>query len=215
LHPIKIVIENYPDDQTEQLEAIKNPENPADGTVVRPFSKEIYIDRDDFMEHPPKKYHRLSPGREVRLRYAYLITCTGVLKDPATGEVVELRATYDPATRGGEAPDGRKVPGTLHWVSAKHALRAEVRLYDSLFVPEVDGFEKSDQPIEDFVNPHSLAVLSHAVVEPSLANVAAGERVQFERVGYFCVDADSKPGQPVFNRTVELRDKKFSKIFAK
>ncbi len=215
LYPLKVVIENYPDDRVETFDVIKNPENPADGTLSRPFSKELYIDRADFMEDPPKKYHRLSPGKEVRLRYAYLITCTGVVKDPATGEVIELRATYDPLSQGGEPADGRKVQGTLHWVSARHALHAEVRLYDSLFTPEVEQFEKSERPIEEFINPASLEVLTDAVVEPSLRGVAAGERVQFERVGYFAVDPDSTPERPVFNRTVELRDKKFSKIFQK
>jgi glutaminyl-tRNA synthetase len=216
LHPIKVVIENYPDEKVEHFEVIKNPERPEDGTFSRPFSKEIYIDRDDFLEDPPKKYHRMSPGREVRLRYAYLITCTGVVKDPKTGEITELRASYDPASRGGEAPDGRKVPGTLHWVSAKHALKAEVRLYDSLFTPEVENFDKGgEEPIEKFINPNSLEVLRDAYVEPAMKNAAPGERVQFERVGYFAVDPDSTPDKLVFNRTVELRDKKFSKIFQK
>jgi glutaminyl-tRNA synthetase len=202
LRPLKVVLENYPEGQSEQFEAINNPEDPAAGTRLVPFSRELYIERDDFMEEPAAKFFRLAPGREVRLRYAYLITCREVVKD-AAGEVVLLRCTYDPATRGGDAPDGRKVRGTLHWVSAKHALPAEVRLYDHLFTrpePGRDGDFLAD------LNPRSLEVLADARVEPGLAAAVTGEAVQFERQGYFCRDPDATPERPVFNRTVALRD---------
>jgi glutaminyl-tRNA synthetase len=206
LHPLRVVIENYPEGQVEELEAVNNPEDPGQGTRVVPFSRVLYIERDDFLEDPPRKFFRLAPGREVRLRYAYFITCTGVVKDPSSGEIVELRCSYDPATRGGDAPDGRKVRGTLHWVSAEHALPAEVRLYGPLFARE-DPHEV--EPGADFVSnlaSDSLEVLGTARVEPSLAEAAAGSSFQFERLGYFCVDRDSTPGAPVFNRTVTLRD---------
>jgi glutaminyl-tRNA synthetase len=202
LRPLKVVIENYLEGQSEQFEAINNPEDPAAGTRLVPFARELYIERDDFMEEPAPKFFRLAPGREVRLRYAYLITCREAEKD-AAGEVVLLRCTYDPATRGGDAPDGRKVRGTLHWVSAAHAVPGEVRLYDHLFTRAEPGAEG------DFLadlNPASLEVLADCRVEPGLAAAAAGEAVQFERQGYFCSDPDSTPARPVFNRTVALRD---------
>jgi glutaminyl-tRNA synthetase len=201
LRPLKIVIENYPEGQTEALDAVNNPEDPAAGTRTIHFGREIYVERDDFMEDPPKKFYRLSPGKEVRLRYAYLITCRDIVKD-AAGEVVELRCTYDPATRGGNAPDGRKVQATLHWV-ATDALAAEIRLYDNLFLrpdPGAGGDVFAD------LNPDSLTVLRDARVEPALAGLPAGEAVQFERQGYFCLDKDSMPDKLVFNRTVGLRD---------
>jgi glutaminyl-tRNA synthetase len=206
INPLKVVIENYPDDLTEELDAINNPEDESAGTRKVPFSKEIYIERDDFMENPPKKFYRLSPGREVRLRYAYLITCTEVIKDPETGEITELRCTYDPATRGGNTPDGRRVQGTIHWVSARHAFEADVRLYDNLF-REIDPTEAPEGgDWKDNLNPDSLRCVI-AKLEPSLRNAAAGEKFQFERLGYFCVDTkDSAKGKPVFNRTVTLRD---------
>jgi glutaminyl-tRNA synthetase len=202
LRPLKVVLENYPEGQTEQFEAINNPEDPAAGTRPVLFSRELYIERDDFMEDPAPKFFRLAPGREVRLRYAYLITCREVAKD-ARGNVIELRCTYDPATRGGDAPDGRKVRGTLHWVSAAHAVPAEVRLYDHLFTepePGRDGDFLAD------LNPHSLEVLTECRLEPDLAAAATGEAVQFERQGYFCRDPGSTAERPVFNRTVALRD---------
>ena len=202
LRPLKVVIENYPEDQVEHLDAVNNPEDPDAGARKVPFSRELYIERDDFMEDPPKKFFRLAPGREVRLRYGYFITCTEVVKDEA-GEVVELRCTYDPETRGGQSPDGRKVKGTIHWVSASHAVEAEVRLYEHLFTSERPDEE------DDFLstlNPDSLEVVADAKVEPSLADARPGERFQFERLGYFAVDPDSGPGSPVFNRTVSLRD---------
>ena len=203
LRPLRVVIENYPEEKAEELDAVNNPEDAAAGTRKVPFSRVIYIERDDFMENPPKKFFRLSVGREVRLRYAYFITCTGVVKDPATGGVVELRATYDPATRGGDAPDGRKVKATLHWVSAAHAAKAEVRLFDRLFKTEEPG--KASGNYLDDLNPNSLEVVT-AMAEPSLSAASEGERFQFERLGYFCVDRDSRPGAPVFNRTVTLKD---------
>ena len=207
LRPLKVVIENYPAKEQEELEAINNPEDPAMGTRRVPFSRELYIERDDFMEDPPKKFFRLAPGREVRLRYAYFITCTEVVKDPATGEVIELRCTYDPATRGGDAPDGRKVKGTLHWVSAAHSIPAEVRLYDHLFVKENPNEVQEGKDFTNYINPKSLDVLKECRVEPSLADMKPGDRCQFERQGYFCLDAaDSTPQTPVFNRTVTLRD---------
>ena len=202
LRPLKVVIENYPEGQVERLEAINNPEDPGAGTRTVPFSRELYVERDDFMEDPPRKFFRLAPGREVRLRYGYFITCTDVIKDDA-GEVVELRCTYDPETRGGQAPDGRRVRGTIHWVSAQHATDAEVRLYEHLFTSERPDY---DDDFMTTLNPNSLEVVRDTKVEPGLAGAAPGERFQFERLGYFAVDPDSTPGAPVFNRTVSLRD---------
>ena len=210
LRPLKVVIENYPPDRTETLEAINNPEDPAAGTREVPFSREIYIERDDFMEDPPRKFFRLAPGREVRLRYAYFITCREVVKDRA-GEVIELRCTYDPATRGGDAPDKRKVKATLHWVSAADSLPAEVRLGDHLFTRPDPG---ADGDFLDDLNADSLAVLRNCRLEPGLSDAAIGEPVQFERQGYFCRDPDSTAEAPVFNRTVALRDS-WAKIQAK
>lgn len=206
LNPVKVVITNYPEGQVEQLEAINNPEDPSAGTRTLPFSREIYIEQDDFREVPPPKYFRLTPGREVRLRYGYIIKCEDVVKDPATGEVTEIHCTYDPETRGGYAPDGRKVQGTIHWVSASHAVNAEVRMYDRLFTVENPKKVDEDKTYLDYVNPDSLKVLSDCKVEPSLLNVTKGEQFQFERKGFFCADQDSKPGKPVFNLTVTLRD---------
>ncbi len=207
LHPLKVVIDNFPEGKVEEMEAVNNPEDPGMGMRKVPFSRELYIERDDFMEDPPKKFFRLAPGREVRLRYAYFIKCLDVVKDPASGEVVELHCTYDPATRGGDAPDGRKVKGTLHWVSATHSIAAEVRLYEQLFVKENPNEVEEGQEFTDYVNPQSLEVLKNCRVEPSLADGKPGDRCQFERLGYFCVDLkDSAPGAPVFNRTVTLRD---------
>ncbi|MBN2215842.1 MAG: glutamine--tRNA ligase/YqeY domain fusion protein [Pirellulales bacterium] len=207
LRPLKVVIENYPEDRVEEMDAVNNPEDPAAGTRKVPFSRELWIERDDFMENPPKKYFRLSPGSEVRLRYGYFVTCTGVVKDPKSGEVVELRCTYDPATRGGDnPPDGRKVKGTIHWVSAAHAVRAEVRLYDHLFTKEDPGDVPKGGHFTDHLNPNSLEVLTDCRLEPSLAASKLGDLLQFERQGYFCVDPDSTPDRPVFNRTVTLKD---------
>lgn len=204
LNPLRVVIENYPDGQTEDLEAINNPEDPAMGTRMVPFSKVLYIERDDFREDPPPKFYRLAPGREVRLRYAYFIKCVDVVKN-ASGEVVELRCTYDPATRGGDAPDGRKPKTTLHWVSAEQAVSAQARLYDRLFTKANPNEGGGD--FKESLNPDSLQVLDSCMVEPSLANALPGTRFQFERLGYFCVDTiDTAPGRPVFNRTVTLRD---------
>ena len=203
LKPLKIVIENYPDGQVEEMDVVNNPEDPSAGTRKVPFSRIAYIEHDDFLEDPPKKFFRLSPGREVRLRNAYLITCVSAVKD-ASGRVVELHCTYDPATRGGDAPDGRKVKATLHWVSAAHAVNGEVRLYDRLFSVEAPGAGDTDFLTQ--LNPQSLETLTHAKLEPSLAAAAPGARFQFERLGYFCVDPASKPGAPVFNRTVTLKD---------
>ncbi|MDE2859661.1 MAG: glutamine--tRNA ligase/YqeY domain fusion protein [Chloroflexota bacterium] len=204
LNPLKVVIENYPDDLVEELEAINNPEDDSAGRRKVPFSKVLYIERDDFMEDPPRKFFRLAPGREVRLRYAYFITCSDVIKDE-DGEIVELRCTYDPATRGGAAPDGRRVKATLHWVSAGQALKAEARLYDSLFTVE-DPEADSQKDFTDFINPDSLRVLDPVFVEPSLRQAKSGDRFQFERLAYFVVDPDSSPEKLVFNRTVALRD---------
>ncbi|MDQ7008339.1 MAG: glutamine--tRNA ligase/YqeY domain fusion protein [Acidobacteriota bacterium] len=205
LRPLKLVIENYPEGEVEYFDAVNNPEDLSAGTRKVPFSREIYIERQDFMEDPPKKFFRLAPGREVRLRYAYLVTCREVVRD-ADGEIVELRCTYDPATRGGDAPDGRRVRGTLHWVSAAHARAGEVRLYDRLFVrPNPDEVDPGGSFL-DHLNPASLEVITDARLEPHLGELEAGARVQFERLGYFCLDADSRPGHPVFNRTVTLRD---------
>ncbi|MFI5394353.1 MAG: glutamine--tRNA ligase/YqeY domain fusion protein [Candidatus Binatia bacterium] len=204
LKPLRVVIDNYPADQTEELEAVNNPEDPSAGTRRLPFSKVLYIEQDDFRETPPPKYFRLSPGKEVRLRYAYFITCQSVVKDPHTGAVTEVHCTYDPATRGGDAPDGRKVKSTLHWVSAPHAIDAEVRLYDRLFAAE---FPDREEHFLDALNPNSLEVLLECKLEPSLATAHPGDRVQFERQGYFCVDPKlSKPGALVFNRIVGLKD---------
>ena len=205
LHPLRVVIDNYPDGRTEELDAVNNPEDPAAGTRRVPFSKVLYIEREDFMEDPPKKFYRLAPGREVRLRYAYFVTCTDVVKD-AGGEVAELHCTYDPATRGGNAPDGRKVKATLHWASAEHALDAEVRLYDHLFTKEDPGDVPEGGDWKDNLNPDSLQVIEGCKVEPSLAGAEPGYRCQFERLGYFCVDPDSASGRLVFNRTVTLKD---------
>ena len=207
LRPLRAVIVNYPEDQVEELEAVNNPEDPSMGTRKVPFSRVLYIERDDFREDPPRQFFRLAPGREVRLRYAYFITCTGVVKDDRTGEVVELHCTYDPATRGGDAPDGRKVKATLHWVSAAHALEAEVRLYDHLFTNATPSDDEEGIDFTASLNPQSLEVLKSCWIEPSLAGAAPGDRYQFERLGYFCVDsADSAPEALVFNRTVTLRD---------
>jgi glutaminyl-tRNA synthetase len=202
LRPLKVVIENYPEGQVEELDAVNNPEDPTAGTRKVGFSRELWIEREDFMEDPPKKFFRLAPGREVRLRYAYLVTCREVVKNAAE-EVVELRCTYDPATRGGDAPDGRRPKATLHWVSAVHAVPAEARVYEHLFTrpdPGADGDLLAD------LNPKSEEVISGCVVEPSLAGATVGETVQFERLGYFCADPDSKPGRPVFSRTLTLKD---------
>ena len=202
LRPLKVVIENYPEGQVERLDAVNNPEDPDAGTRRIPFSRELYVERDDFMEDPPRKFFRLAPGREVRLRYGYFITCKDVVRDE-DGEVVELRCTYDPETRGGQAPDGRRVRGTIHWVSARHAANAEVRLYEHLFTSERPD---DDDDFMETLNTNSLEVVPGAKVEPNLADAQPGERFQFERLGYFAVDRDSKPGAPVFNRTVSLRD---------
>ena len=205
LNPLKVVIENYPEDQVEEIDAVNNPEDASMGTRKVPFSRVLYIERDDFMEDPPKKFFRLAPGREVRLRYAYFITCTDVVKD-AAGNIVELRCTYDPATRGGDAPDGRKPKATLHWVSAAHALDVEVRLYDNLFaVPDPENVPEG-QDFTANLNPNSLEVIPAAQIEPFVAGAAPGSRYQFERQGYFCVDPDSTADRLVFNRTVGLRD---------
>ena len=209
LRPLKLVLTNYPEGQSEEFEIAKHPDDAALGSRRVPFGREIYIERDDFMEDPPKKFFRLAPGREVRLRNAYLVTCTEVVKN-AAGEIVELRGTYDPATRGGDAPDGRKVKATLHWVSAAHAVDAEVRLYDRLFTsddPEGTA-AKAGTDFSSLINPQSLEVLTGAKLEPSLKAVASGARYQFERQGYFAADPDSRDGAPVFNRTVSLKESK-------
>jgi glutaminyl-tRNA synthetase len=203
LRPLKVVLENYPDGLVEDMDVVNNPENPAAGTRKVPFSKVLYIEHDDFLEDPPKKFFRLAPGREARLRNAYLITCREAIKDES-GRVIELRCTYDPATRGGDAPDGRKVKATLHWVSAAHAVDTEVRLYDRLFRVEMPGAGDSDFLSQ--LNPESLTILAGCKAEPSLGSAAPGTRVQFERIGYFCVDPESTPQNPVFNRTVTLKD---------
>ena len=205
LRPLRVVIENYPEDQVDELEAVNNPEDAAMGTRRVPFARVLYVDQDDFREDPPAKFFRLAPGREVRLRYAYFIRCERVVKD-AAGQVVELRCTYDPATRGGDAPDGRKVKATLHWVSAAHAVPAEVRLYDRLFTVENPNVDVEGTPFTALINPASLEVLPDCQLEPSLATLTPGARVQFERHGYFAVDDDSRPGALVFNRTVSLKD---------
>jgi glutaminyl-tRNA synthetase len=205
LKPLKVVIENYPEGQVEELDAVNNPEDASAGTRKVPFSKVLYIEQDDFREEPPPKYFRLSPGREVRLRYAYFIKCTSVVKDDS-GQVVELRCTYDPATRGGDAPDGRKVKSTIHWVSAEKAVQAEVRLYDRLFAVEDPDKDPDGGTFLDNINPNSLEVLSTCYVEPSVKAAEIGTRYQFERNGYFCVDTSSTPEKLVFNRTVSLKD---------
>jgi len=207
LNPLKVVIDNYPEDQVEQFEIINNPEDPNMGTRKLPFSRELYIEREDFREDPPRKFFRLAPGREVRLKRANLITCTSVVKDVNTGEIIELHCTYDPETRGGSAPDGRKVKGTLHWVSAPHALDAETRLYDRLLTVPIPAEEDDfDGDFMKYLNPDSLVTLTGCKVEPNLAGALTGDRVQFFRHGYFCVDSDSQEGNLVFNRTVPLRD---------
>src|SRR5213083_410049 len=206
LRPLKVVIDNYPEDQVEEMDSVNNPEDPTAGTRKVPFSRVLYIEQDDFREVPPKQYYRLSPGREVRLRYGYFVTCTDVVKNEK-GEVIEVHCTYDPATRGGNSPpDGRKVKSTIHWVSAAHAINAEVRLYETLFTREDPNQTEEGQDFTANLSPRSLEVVRDAKLEPSLANVAAGSRYQFERLGYFCVDPDSKPGRLVFNRTVALKD---------
>jgi len=205
LNPLKVVITNYPEGQTEELVAVNNPEDESAGTRKLPFSRELYIERDDFMEDPPKKYFRLTKGREVRLRYAYFITCTDSVKD-ANGEVTELHCTYDPETRGGNAPDGRKVKATMHWVSAEHAIPAEVRLYERLFTLEDPRETEEGKDFKDYINPDSLKVLTGCKLEPALAGKVPGFSCQFERLGYFCVDPDTSDGKIIFNRTVTLRD---------
>ncbi len=207
LRPLRVVIDNYPEDQVEELEALNHPSDPGMGTRKVPFSRVLYIEQDDFLEDPPKKFFRLAPGREVRLRYAYFIKCVNVIKDQKTGEIVEIHCTYDPATRGGDAPDGRKVKATLHWVSAAHALKAEVRLYDHLFVKPDPGSKKDGTDFKTLLNPNSLETLKFCHIEPGLKDAIPGSRYQFERLGYFCVDlVDSSDVALVFNRTVTLRD---------
>jgi glutaminyl-tRNA synthetase len=205
LRPLRVVIDNYPEDVAEELDAVNNPEDPGMGTRKVPFSRVLYIEQEDFREAPPKGFYRLSPGREVRLRYAYFITCTGVVKD-AKGQVVELHCTYDPKTRGGDSPDGRKVKATLHWVSDAHSVEAEVRLYDHLFTSPNPADEEEGRDFKSFLNPASVELLETCRVEPGLAGAKAGSRYQFERLGYFCADPDSSADKPVFNRTVTLRD---------
>jgi glutaminyl-tRNA synthetase len=205
LRPLKVVIDNYPEHQVDELDAVNNPEDESAGTRKIPFSRVLYIEQDDFREVPPPKYFRLSPGREVRLRYGYFVTCTSVVKNEK-GEVIEVHCTYDPASKGGNSPDGRKVKSTIHWVSAAHAVDAEVRIYENLFTKEDPSDVEPGQDVLDNLNPNSLEIIADAKVEPSLANAEAGSRYQFERLGYFCVDPDSKPGKPVFNRTVALKD---------
>lgn len=207
LNPLRVVIDNYPENLVEELDAVNNPEDAAMGVRKVPFSREIYIERDDFREDPPKKFYRLAPGREVRLRYAYYITCTGVVKDPKTGDVIELHCTYDPQTRGGSSPDGRQVKSTIHWVSAEHAITARVRLYDHLFLKPNPGEDREGEDFRESINPDSLVTLEGCRLEPGLATARPGSRYQFERQGYFFVDpVDSTEGSPVFNRTVALRD---------
>jgi glutaminyl-tRNA synthetase len=205
LRPLKVVIDNYPENEHEEMDAVNNPEDTSAGTRKVPFSRVLYIEQDDFREDPPRQYFRLSPGREVRLRYGYFVTCTGVVKNER-GEVVEVHCTYDPATRGGNAPDGRKVKSTIHWVSAAHAIEAEVRIYDNLFIKENPNDVQEAQDFTANLNPNSLEVISGAKLEPSLAHAEVASRYQFERLGYFCVDPDSRPGALVFNRTLALKD---------
>jgi glutaminyl-tRNA synthetase len=202
LRPVKIVLDNYPEGRVEELDAVNNPEDPTAGTRKVAFSRELYVEREDFMEDPPKRFYRLAPGREVRLRYAYFITCREAVKD-ASGQIIALRCTYDPTTRGGDSPDGRRPKATLHWISAAHAMPAEARLYEHLFTcpdPGAGGDFLAD------LNPRSEEVIEGCLLEPNLAQVPVGETVQFERLGYFCPDPDSKPGRPVFNRTLTLKD---------
>jgi len=206
LRPLRVVIDNYPEDLVEDLDAVNNPEDASAGTRKVPFSRVLYLEKEDFLENPPTKFYRLAPGREVRLRYAYFIKCVGMVKDEKTGEVVELHCTYDPATKGGDAPDGRKVKATLHWVSAAHALQAQVRLYDHLFTKPDPDDEEEGRDFKSYLNPKSLETLTSCRVEPSLAGATPGARYQFERQGYFCVDPDSAKGSLVFNRTVSLVD---------
>jgi glutaminyl-tRNA synthetase len=205
LRPLKVMIDNYPENQVDQMDAVNNPEDPAAGSRKVPFSRVLYIEQEDFREVPPPKYFRLTPGREVRLRYGYFITCTSVVKNEK-GAVVEVHCTYDPATKGGNAPDGRKVKATIHWVSAAHAVDAEVRIYENLFLKEDPSDVEQGQDVLDNLNPNSLEIIADAKLEPSLGTATVGTRYQFERLGYFCVDPDSKPGKPVFNRTVALKD---------
>jgi glutaminyl-tRNA synthetase len=205
LNPVKVVLTNYPEGQSEELEAVNNPEDPSAGTRKVPFSRELYLEREDFMEEPHKKFYRLSPGREVRLRWAYFITCQEAVKD-AAGNIVELRCTYDPATRGGDALDGRRVKATLHWVSAKHAITAEARLYDKLFTKENPDQVAEGQDFTANINPDSLKIIPDCKCEPALAKVKPGQAIQLERLAYFCVDPDSKDGRLVLNRTVQLKD---------
>jgi glutaminyl-tRNA synthetase len=215
LRPLKVVIDNYPKDAVEWFDAENNPESPEMGSRKVPFSSTLYIEQEDFMENPPNKYFRLAPGREVRLKNAYFIKCESVVKDEKTGEVIELHCTYDPETRGGNAPDGRKVKGTIHWVSAAHAVDAEVRLYDSLFTVPNPGEEKDGVDYKSFINPDSLETLTSCKVEPGLAGSEPGSHYQFLRMGYFCTDSkDSKPGALVFNRVVGLKDS-WAKVAAK
>jgi glutaminyl-tRNA synthetase len=205
LRPLKVVLDNYPEGHVEEMDAVNNPEDASAGTRKVPFSRVLYIEQDDFREDPPKQYYRLSPGREVRLRYGYFVTCTNVVKNEK-GEVIEVHCNYDPATRGGNAPDGRKVKSTIHWVSAAHAIEAEVRIYDNLFIKENPNDTPEGQDFTANLNPNSLEVIGAAKLEPSLTHVAEGDRYQFERLGYFCVDPDSRPGKLVFNRTLALKD---------
>jgi len=204
--PLRVVIDNYPEDQTEYLDAVNNPEDPDMGTRKVPFSRILYIERDDFRENPPGKFFRLAPGREVRLRYAYLVTCVSVVKDKVTGEIIELHCTCDMASRGGNPPDGRKVKGTIHWVSVAHALETEIRIYDRLFTVENPGDIMNNADFQDALNPNSLETLT-SYIEPSVSGATPESRYQFERLGYFCVDSkDSSTERMVFNRTVSLRD---------
>jgi glutaminyl-tRNA synthetase len=205
LRPLKLVIDNYPENRVEEMDAVNNPEDPNAGIRKVPFSRVLYIEQDDFRENPPKQYYRLSPGREVRLRYGYFVTCTGLTRNDE-GEVAEVHCRYDPATRGGNAPDGRRVKSTIHWVSAAHAVDAEVRLYDRLFSKPDPNEVEAGQDFTSNLNPDSMEVVGGAKVEPSLATPALEEHYQFERIGYFCVDQDSTAGKPVFNRTVALKD---------
>lgn len=207
LHPLKVIIDNYHEGQEEWVEAENNPENPEAGTRKVPFSRELYIEQEDFMENSPKGYFRLFPGSEVRLKHAYFIKCESIVKDDKTGEIVEVHCSYDPASRGGNSPDGRKVKGTLHWVSAVHAVDAEVRIYDKLFTVSDPGDEKEGSIYKDYLNANSIEVLTASKVEPCLSDARPGSRFQFLRMGYFCIDlVDSKAGKPVFNRIVPLKD---------
>ncbi len=206
LRPLKVVITNYPEGQAEELDAVNNPEDLSAGTRKVPFSRALYIEQDDFLEYPPKNFFRLAPGREVRLRYAYFIKCIDVKKNEKTGEIIELHCTYDPATRGGDSPDGRKVKATLHWVSAEHSIEGEVRLYDHLFTKAHPEENSSEKDFKEYINLDSLEILKSCRFEPSLANAVPGNRYQFERLGYFCIDPDSTEKKLICNRTVTLRD---------